>query len=102
MTLDSTTIFGNPGYNQTNATYGVTSKILTLYIRDPTRTVYADGTLTFTVGNYTAPPSTQTTDDFVVTILRNGYPTMSGTTTLTASASTLSGSSAMEDTTVNT
>lgn len=41
------------------------------------------------VGIYTAPPSTQATLPFTITTMRNGFPTQTGTQTLTAIATTL-------------
>jgi hypothetical protein len=52
------------------------------------------------IHNFTAPPSTKVTDDIDVTITRNGYAKITGTATLQAEASGVSGSVEVGTTTV--
>lgn len=57
---------------------------------------YAANTLySLTFASFTAPPSTLPTSAITLQILRNGYPIMYGTSTLTATSSTLSASVAV-------
>ena len=50
-----------------------------------------DSTYIIKFYNFTAPPSTLTTDPIVVTITKNSYAKMTGSASVQASASTLSG-----------
>lgn len=77
---------------------------LTLYVTvtNLNRRFNRGDTLILTVGNYQAPPSIQPTSNFVLTIYKNGYKKLEGTTTLTASASTVTGSASMNVSVVNT
>lgn len=55
-----------------------------------TKIFYAPYSMFINVGVYTAPPSTQATSAFTITTMRNGFPTQTGTQTLSAIATTLS------------
>jgi hypothetical protein len=54
-----------------------------------TKTFFSPFPMFINVGIYTAPPSTQTTTPFTITTMRNGFPTQTGTQTLTAVATSL-------------
>jgi hypothetical protein len=49
-------------------------------------------TMYIAAGTYTAPPSADTTGNFKISILRNGFPMQVGYQTITAASTTLSGS----------
>ena len=55
------------------------------------RTFPAGTSISIQFGSYKAPPSTLTTNPFTVTIWNSGYKKMEGTVTLTAIASSVSG-----------
>lgn len=92
---------GFPRYNQTNSTYSDSSKIMTIYLKEPARQTDLGTEAYISIGDFTAPPSILPTGDFIISIMRNGYPLMSGTTQLIAGASTLSGSVTVGDSKVN-
>ena len=89
MSFDTTTISSNVGILPSAATF--VSNLLTLNMNDIGRTFPAGNQVIFTVGTYTAPPSTKETDTITVEILSNGYPKMAGTTTILATESSVSG-----------
>jgi len=53
------------------------------------------------ISNFVAPPSTATTNDFVLYFMTNGYPRMTATQSITAVTNTLIGTVAMALSTVN-
>lgn len=65
-----------------------------------TRTYSSSQSFIINFYNFTAPTSTQVSDPIEVTITKNGYSKMTGTTTIQADPSTVSGAAAASVTTV--
>lgn len=85
----SATIGATLGINTATTTYS--SQVLTVYFQGSI-TIPASSQIFITISNFIAPPSTQTTGNFVFTFLSSGgYPKMVSYQTITAVTGELSG-----------
>lgn len=90
---------GSGNYNTTTST--VVGQTMYIYHRRLDKT-YAKGSIySVTVYKLKAPPSTKTTNQITVKIVKNGFDKMVGYTTINAVASVLTGAAAATLTTVN-
>jgi hypothetical protein len=87
--FNSASLIGSISLSQANSSFSGSTLTLRINSLLPTKVYNAPFTMFVLVGQYTAPPSTLTTDAYTVTILRNGYPLQQGTQTVTALQSTL-------------
>lgn len=101
MVFSTGTIVSNFGINPSASSYDEDSRTLTLSMTNQGRTFSRGSSVQFQVGSYKAPPSISPTSAFTLTIWKNNYRKMSGTTTVTATTSTLSGSASALATSVN-
>ena len=95
-----------------NSIYGISFYNLPPTISGQTVLIYHNSTVTrtfnqstayiITFQNFQAPPSTAPTDNITFSVLRNGYPIMTGTASLTAVSSTLNASVTLSNTKVAT
>jgi hypothetical protein len=100
LTLDISQVASSFSVLATSTKYNSTNGTLSIYMTS-SRT-YSSNTQQFlNVGNYTAPPTTLTTDDFTISIFRNGYIKMIGAGNLAALPSKIDGMISMLSTTIN-
>ena len=93
------TIIGIGSYDLASTV--VSGQVITVYQRRLATRLYApSSTYYITVKNITAPPSTKTSDDITVEVIRNGYGKMIGTATIQAEAKTLTATVTVDSTTV--
>lgn len=95
-----------------NLIFGISFYSLPPTISGQTVLIYHNSTVTATFAknsayiltfqNFQAPPSTAPTQNIVFSVLRNGYPIMTGSSTLTAVSSTLTASVSVANTRVAT
>lgn len=85
-TINYTSVSTSPGTHNAQMTGSNTLTVTfpTTFPRQPSGSVF-----TYTFNSYTAPPSTQSTDAFTVSISQNGYVKQQGSTTIQAVANTL-------------
>lgn len=91
---------GIPRYSSTSS-YADATRVLTLYFRDTGRQTASGTNAYVNVGTYTAPTSILPTGDFIISVMRNGYPVMTGKTQLIASPNIVTGSVITADQKVN-
>lgn len=92
FTFNSNVLSGGITLVKTNATYA--NNVLRCYMNPllSVKNYTSPFTMYISVGSYTAPPSIESTGNFKISILRNGYPMQVGYQVLTPVATTLSGS----------
>ena len=92
LTFSTGTVVSNFGVIPASSVYDAVTLKLTFTMAQQGRTFSVGTSQSIQFGSYKAPPSTLPTTAFTLTVWNSGYKKMEGTVTLTASASTVSGS----------